>query len=174
MIGLPSNDNCTELFGIHEAESFETVRKTRATPLWTRPRVRAFQSRCPLRRKRESQHREKRSVAIHRASTDTSVALIMAKTASPFLRFIRFTEPVVMIEVTGPAAVLMTISETTLSDTICPIVPGKRLRMLVLMTLRGYLTSATAPAGASSCPVLHHSLNSPACSCVSITLPAES
>jgi hypothetical protein len=58
-------------------------------------------------------------------SMDTSVALIMAKTASPFLRFIRVTEPVVMIEVTGPAAVLMTISETTLSDTICSIVPGK-------------------------------------------------
>src|SRR5947209_19255833 len=52
-------------------------------------------------------------------SMDTSVALIIAKTASPFLRFIRLTEPVVMIEVTGPAAVLMTISETTLSDTIC-------------------------------------------------------
>jgi hypothetical protein len=52
-------------------------------------------------------------------STDTSVALIMAKTASPSLRFIRLTEPVVMIEVTGPAAVLITISETTLSDTIC-------------------------------------------------------
>jgi hypothetical protein len=58
-------------------------------------------------------------------STDTPVALIMAKTASPFLRFIRLTEPVVMIEVTGPAAVLMTISETTLSNTICSIVPGK-------------------------------------------------
>jgi hypothetical protein len=58
-------------------------------------------------------------------STDTSVALIMAKTESPFLRFIRLTDPVVMIEVTGPAAVLMTISETTLSDTICSIVPGK-------------------------------------------------
>jgi len=77
---------------------------------------------------------EPRFVAIHRLSTDTSVALIMAKTASPFLRFIRFTEPVVMIEVTSPAAVLMTISETTLSDTICSIVPGKRLRMLVFMT----------------------------------------
>jgi len=76
-----------------------------------------------------------RCVAIHRGSTGTSVALIIAKTASPFLRFIRFTEPVVMIEVTGPAAVLMTISETTLSETICSIVPGKRLRMLVLMTL---------------------------------------
>jgi hypothetical protein len=58
-------------------------------------------------------------------STDTSVALIIAKTASPFLRFIRLTEPVVMIEVTSPAAVLMTISETTLPDTICLIVPGK-------------------------------------------------
>jgi hypothetical protein len=56
-------------------------------------------------------------------STDTSVALIMAKTASPFLRFIRLTEPVVMTETTGPAAVLMAISETTLSDTICSIVP---------------------------------------------------
>jgi hypothetical protein len=107
-----------------------------------------------LHRKRESHNHEKRSVAIHRASTDTSVALIMAKTASPFLRFIRFTEPVVMIEVTGPASVLMTISETTLSETICSTVPGKRLRMLVLMTLRGYLTSATASTGASSCPLL--------------------
>src|SRR6266403_1882586 len=47
-------------------------------------------------------------------SMDTLVALIMAKTASPFLRFIRLTEPVVMIEVTNPAAVLMTIAETTL------------------------------------------------------------
>jgi len=48
----------------------------------------------------------------------------MAKTASPFLSFIRLTEPV-MIEVTDPAAVLMTISETTLSDMICSMVPGK-------------------------------------------------
>jgi len=38
-------------------------------------------------------------------STDTSVALITAKTVSPSLRFIRFTEPVVMIDVTVPAAV---------------------------------------------------------------------
>jgi hypothetical protein len=41
-----------------------------------------------------------------------------------------------MIEVTGPAAVLMTISETTLSDTICSIVPGKWFRMLVVMALK--------------------------------------
>src|SRR6266853_4769559 len=66
-------------------------------------------------------------------STDTSVALIVAKTASPFLRFIRLTEPVVMIEVTGPAAVLMTISETTLSDMMFSTVPGKRFRMLVFI-----------------------------------------
>src|SRR5207237_2344809 len=66
-------------------------------------------------------------------SMDTSVALIIAKTASPFLRFIRLTEPVVRIEVTGPAAVLMTICETTLSDKICSILPGKRFRMLVLI-----------------------------------------
>src|SRR5215471_13089455 len=99
---------------------------------------------------------EKRSVAIHRASTDTSVALIMAKTASPFLRFIRFTEPVVMIEVTGPAAVLMTISETTLSETIPSIVPGRRLLMLVLITLgviypQSQLWQAQAP--------IHHGTN---------------
>jgi len=56
---------------------------------------------------------------------DTSVALIIAKTASPFFRSIRSTEPVVITEVTSPAAVLMTISETTLSDTICSIVPGR-------------------------------------------------
>ncbi len=67
-------------------------------------------------------------------STETSVALIIANTGSPFLRFIRFTELVVMIEVTDPAAVLMTISETTLSEVICSIVPGKRFRILVLMT----------------------------------------
>ena len=36
-------------------------------------------------------------------STDTAVAFITAKTLSPFLRFIRFTEPVVMIGVTIPA-----------------------------------------------------------------------
>jgi hypothetical protein len=30
--------------------------------------------------------------------------------------------------------VLMTISETTLSEMICSIVPGKRFRILVLMT----------------------------------------
>jgi hypothetical protein len=60
------------------------------------------------------------------------VALITANTASPSLRFIRFTEPVVMIDVTVPAAVRMTISDTTLSETICSIVPGKRFRMLVL------------------------------------------
>ena len=58
-------------------------------------------------------------------SMDTSVALIIAKTASPFLRFIRLTEPVMMIEVTGPAAVLMTISETTLSDMMFSTVQDK-------------------------------------------------
>ena len=36
-------------------------------------------------------------------STDTAVAFITAKTLSPFLRFIRFTEPVVIIGVTIPA-----------------------------------------------------------------------
>src|SRR5260370_23057564 len=65
--------------------------------------------------------------------TDTSVALIMAKTLSPSLRFIRLTEPVVIIDVMFPAAVRMTSSDTTLSETIFSIVPGKRFRMLVLM-----------------------------------------
>ena len=68
-------------------------------------------------------------------SMDTSVALIIAKTVSPSLRSIRFTEPVVIIEVTFPAAVRMTISDTTLSETIFSIVPGKRFRMLVLMVV---------------------------------------
>ena len=78
-------------------------------------------------------------------STDTSVALIIAKTVSPSLRFIRFTEPVVIIEVTIPAAVRMTTSDTTLSETIFSIVPGKRFRMLVLMVLRRmyYRTTST-------------------------------
>jgi hypothetical protein len=66
-------------------------------------------------------------------STDTSVALMIAKTVSPSLRFIRFTEPVVIIEVTLPAAVRITTSDTTLSEVIFSIVPGNRFRMLVLM-----------------------------------------
>ena len=37
--------------------------------------------------------------------TETSVALIIAKTLSPALRFMRFTEPVVIIDVTSPVAV---------------------------------------------------------------------
>src|SRR6266496_4260519 len=44
-------------------------------------------------------------------STETSVALIIAKTVSPSLRFIRFTEPVVIIEVTSPALVWMIACE---------------------------------------------------------------
>src|SRR6266566_5463359 len=65
-------------------------------------------------------------------SMDTSVALIIAKTLSPFLRFIRLTEPVVIIDVTSPAAVRTTSSDTTLSETIFSIVPGRRFRILVL------------------------------------------
>jgi hypothetical protein len=64
---------------------------------------------------------------------ETSVALIIAKTLSPTLRFIRLTEPVVIIDVISPAAVLMVSSETTLSETILSIVPGSRFRMLVLI-----------------------------------------
>jgi hypothetical protein len=67
-------------------------------------------------------------------STDTSVALMIAKTVSPSLRFIRFTEPVVIIDVRLPAAVRMTTSDTTLSETIFSIVPGNRFRMLVLIS----------------------------------------
>jgi hypothetical protein len=66
-------------------------------------------------------------------STETSVALITAKTLSPSLSRIRFTEPLVIIDVTSPAAVWMTISDTTLSETIFSIRPGRRFRMLVLM-----------------------------------------
>src|SRR2546430_206369 len=64
---------------------------------------------------------------------DTSVALIIAKTLCPSLRFIRLTEPVVIIDVTSPAAVRITSSDTTLSETIFSIVPGRRFRILVLM-----------------------------------------
>jgi hypothetical protein len=49
-------------------------------------------------------------------------------------RFIRWTELVVITDVTSPAAVRMTISETTLSETIFSMVPGNRFRMLLLMT----------------------------------------
>ena len=38
-----------------------------------------------------------------------------------------------MIDVTVPAAVVMTTSDTTLSEMIFSIVPGKRFRMLVLI-----------------------------------------
>jgi hypothetical protein len=78
-------------------------------------------------------------------STDTSVALIIAKTVSPSLRFIRFTEPVVIIQVTSPALVRMTTSDTTLSETIFSIVPRRRFQMLVLMVIRRmcYRTTST-------------------------------
>ena len=66
-------------------------------------------------------------------SMETSVALIITKTLSPTLRFIRLTEPVVIIDVTSPAAVRTVSSETTLSETILSIVPGRRFRMLVLI-----------------------------------------
>jgi len=47
-------------------------------------------------------------------SMETSVAMVIANTLSPSLRFIRSTEPVVTIDVTIPAAVRMTTSDTTL------------------------------------------------------------
>src|SRR5215475_12245741 len=74
----------------------------------------------------------------HSFSTETLVALVTAKTLSPSLRFIRFTEPVVIIDVTIPAAVRMTTSDTTLSETIFSIVPGKRFRMLVPIIAQFY------------------------------------
>jgi len=40
------------------------------------------------------------------------------ETLSPSLRFIRFTEPVVIIDVTSPAAARIASFETTLSETI--------------------------------------------------------
>jgi hypothetical protein len=78
----------------------------------------------------------RKRAAAYYFSMDTSVALIIAKTLSPTLRFIRLTEPVVIIDVTSPAAVLMVSSETTLSETILSIVPGSRFRMLVLMGIK--------------------------------------
>jgi hypothetical protein len=47
-----------------------------------------------------------RAVTSYSFSTDTSVALMIAKTVSPSLRFIRCTEPVVITDVTVPAAVV--------------------------------------------------------------------
>ena len=77
-------------------------------------------------------------------SIDTSVALIIAKTLSPTLRFIRLTEPVVIIDVTSPEAVRSVSSETTLSETIVLIVPGIRFRMLVLMLMGIKIQSQSA------------------------------
>src|SRR5260370_14818473 len=75
-------------------------------------------------------------------STDTAVAFATAKTLSPSFRFIRSTEPVVITDVTIPAAVRITTSDTTLSETIFSIVPGKRFRMLVLISLRLLFSTA--------------------------------
>ena len=78
----------------------------------------------------------RKRAAAYYFSMDTSVALIIAKTLSPILRFIRLTEPVVMIDVTSPEAVRSVSSETTLSETIVLIVPGIRFRILVLMGIK--------------------------------------
>jgi hypothetical protein len=66
----------------------------------------------------------RKGAAAYYFSTETSVALIIANTLSPTLRFIRLTEPVVIIDVRSPAAVRMVSSETTLSEIILSIVPG--------------------------------------------------
>jgi hypothetical protein len=58
------------------------------------------------------------------------------KHLSPSLRFIRFTEPVIIIDVTVPAAVRMTTSDTILSETIFSIVPVNRFRILVLILVK--------------------------------------
>jgi hypothetical protein len=65
---------------------------------------------------RENALANTRQTDAHSFSTETAVAFITAKTLSPSLRFIRFTEPVVIIDVTVPAAVRITTSETTLSE----------------------------------------------------------
>ncbi len=70
------------------------------------------------------------------------------KTLSPSLRFIRFTEPVVIIDVTVPAAVRITTSDTTLSEMIFSIVPRERFRTLVLMV---YRDSCLGLLGALAC-----------------------
>jgi len=67
----------------------------------------------PRRRRTSGIRREDYSVSI-----DTEVAFVTAKTWWPSFRFIRSTEPVVTIDITIPAAVRMTTSDTTLSETI--------------------------------------------------------
>ena len=51
-------------------------------------------------------------------STETSVALIIAKTLSPSLRFMRFIEPVVIIDFTSRAASADTCLEALLSNSL--------------------------------------------------------
>jgi hypothetical protein len=58
-------------------------------------------------------------------SMDTSVALIMAKTASPLLKVHPLDRAGCDDRSHRPGGSVMTISETTLSDTISSIVPGK-------------------------------------------------
>ncbi len=53
---------------------------------------------------------------------ETSVALIIAKTVSPSLRFIRFTEPVVIIDVTLPAAVRLNCALEAVSHACAHII----------------------------------------------------
>src|SRR5262249_10330888 len=84
-------------------------------------------------------------------STETEVAFVTAKTLSPSFRFIRSTEPVVIIDVTIPAAVLMTTSDTTLSEVIFSIVPGKWFRMLVLMMVGLFASDGHTETGKASC-----------------------
>ena len=107
------------------------VRQSDRLVLWRACRAWSF-----TRRDARWPHRQDARATFYSFSTDTSVALIIAKTVSPSLRFIRCTEPVVIIDVTLPAAVRMTTSDTTLSETIFSIVPAKRFRMLVLISKR--------------------------------------
>jgi hypothetical protein len=91
---------------------------------------RGFRHQPPAFRSRIAQPLDEETYSF---STEISVALIIAKTLSPSLRFIRWTEAVVIIDVTVPAAVRITTSDTTLSEMIFSIVPARRFRMLVLI-----------------------------------------
>ena len=56
-----------------------------------------------------------------------------------------------MIDVTVPAAVRITTSDTTLSERIFSIVPGKRFRMLVLMVVGSFAFDSDTETGKASC-----------------------
>jgi hypothetical protein len=70
------------------------------------------------------------SIQLYARRTETLVAFTSAKTLSPGMRFISWTERVVMIDAISPMLVSTITSLVTLSDTMLFTFPGSWFRML--------------------------------------------